>query len=96
MELKKKKENRTQKRKLVQNITEQLKENITMSVLAEGESLSNYNRKRLTLSFEPPPHAKRNKSHLPSERNGAMDELRNLPDGETINWSALARKHSIP
>ena len=73
-----------------------------MSVLAEGESLSSYNRKRLALSFEPPPQAKRKKSHSPSERNltgdieGAMDELRNLPEGETINWSALARKHSIP
>ena len=98
----KKREDRTQKRKLVQHITEQLKENITMSVLAEGESLSSYNRKRLALSFEPPPQAKRKKSHSPSEQNltgdvnGAMDEIRNLPDGERINWSALARKYNVP
>ena len=73
-----------------------------MSVLAEGESLSSYNRKRLALSFEPPLQAKKKKSHSPSEQNltgdvsGAMDELRNLPDGEKINWSAMARKYNIP
>ena len=72
-----------------------------MSVLAEGESLSSYNRKRLALSFEPPLQAKRKKSHSPSEQNltgdvsGAMDELRNLPDGEKINRSAMARKYNI-
>ncbi len=25
-----------------------------------------------------------------------MDELRSLPDGERVNWSALARKYNIP
>ena len=73
-----------------------------MSVLAEGESLSSYNRKRLALSFQPPPQAKRKKSHSPSEQNlagnvnGAMNEIRSLPDSERINWSAMARKYNIP
>ena len=73
-----------------------------MSVLAEGESLSSYNRKRLALSFqEPTPQAKK-KVNSPSEQNligdvdGAMDELKNLPEGERINWSAMARKYHIP
>ena len=70
-----------------------------MSVLAEGESLSSYNRKRLALSFQLPPQAKRKKSHSPSEQNlagnvnGAMDEI-SLPDDERINWSAMARKYN--
>ena len=74
-----------------------------MSVLAEGESLSSYNRKRLALSFQDPaPQAKRKKSHSPSEQNlrgdvdGAMDELKTLPEGDRINWSAMARKYHIP
>ena len=25
-----------------------------------------------------------------------MDEIRNSPDGERINWSALARKYNVP
>ena len=72
-----------------------------MSVLAEGESLASYNQKRLALSFEPSPQTKRRKSHSPSEQNvtgdvtGAMEELRNLPNGEKINWSAMARKYNI-
>ena len=70
-----------------------------MSVLPEGESLSSYNRKRLALPFQPPPQAKWKKSHPPSEQNlagdvnGALDEL---PDGERINWSDMARKYNIP
>ena len=74
-----------------------------MSVLAEGESLSSYNRKRLALSFQDPaPQAKRKKSLSSSEQNlrgdvdGAMDELKTLSEGERINWSAMARKYHIP
>ena len=48
----KKREDRTQKRQLTQHISDPFKENLTMSVLAEGESLSSYNRKQLALSFE--------------------------------------------
>ena len=51
----KKREDQTQK--LVQHITKQLKENITMSVLV-GKSLSSYNWKLLA-PFEPPPQAKK-------------------------------------
>ena len=96
----KKREDRIQKRQLTQHISDQLKENLTMSVLAEGESLSSYNRKRLALSFESATQPKRKKSHSPNELNltwdvdGAIDELQSLPEGETINWSAIARKYN--
>ena len=96
----KKHEDRTLKRKLKQHISDQLKENLTMSVLA-GESISSYNRKRLALSFhQPATQAKRKKSHSPNELSltwnvdGAIEELQSLPEGETVNWSAIARKYN--
>ena len=55
-----------QKRKLTCHISDQLKENLTMS---EGESLSNYNRKPLALSFEEATQLKRTKSHSPNKLN---------------------------
>ena len=48
----KKREDRKQKTK--KHIAKQLAENAAMSMLAEGESLSPYNRKRLSMSFEKP------------------------------------------
>ena len=78
-------EDRVQKRKLTQHISDQLKENLPMSVLAEGEWMSSYNHKRLALSFhQPATQAKRKKSHYPNELSltwdvdGAINELQNL------------------
>ena len=98
-----KKEERASKRKLVEHINQQQAKNTTMSVLAEAESLSSYNRKRLARSFETTESApKRPKSHSPSQRNltwdvhAAMEELENFPEDSIINWSAMARKYEIP
>ena len=73
------------------------------SVLAEAESLSSYNRKRLARSFESPESApKKSKSHSPKECSltwdvdAAMEELENFPEDSIINWSAMARKYEIP
>ena len=98
-----KKEERARKRKLVEYINQQQAKNTTMSILAEAESLSSYNRKRLACSFESPESApKRSKSHSPKECSltwdvdAAMEELENFPEDSIINWSAMARKYEIP
>ena len=95
----KKREDRKQKRKIVKDISKQLGENATMCVLAEGESLSAYSRKRLSMSFEKPERpAKRHKSHSPKEDNivwdvkGAVEFLQNFPEEKTINWTGVARR----
>lgn len=74
-----------------------------MSVLADAESLSSHNRKRLPRSFETPESApKRSKSHSPRECSltwdvdAAMEELENFPEDSIIYWSAMARKYEIP
>ena len=77
--------------------------NTTMTVLAEAESLSSYSRKRLALCFEKPGEpSKKRKSHSPSDCNSTWDvdaallELETFPEDQTINWSKMARKYSIP
>lgn len=93
--------NRKKKRKIVQEINQQLSKNATMSVLAEAESLSSYKRKRLSYSFDSPIPAKRSKSHSPNEKNldwditSAMEELQNFPKTEKINWSSMARRFNV-
>ena len=76
-----------------------LEKNATMCVLAEGESLSAYSRKRLSMSFQKPevPN-KRCKSHSPKEENihwdvnGAVAFLEHFPQEETINWTRVAKR----
>lgn len=99
----KKKRDRNQKRAIVQQISQHMKENMAMSVLAEAQSLSSYNRKRLALGFEKPSEpSKKHKSHSPSDSSLTWDvdsailELQSFPEDETINWSKMARKYSIP
>ena len=86
-------------REIVEQVSKHLKENITMTILAEAESLSSYRRKRLALRFEKPDQpSKKHKSHSPSDSNltwdvdGAMSELETFPEDQKINWSAMARK----
>jgi hypothetical protein len=51
-----------------------MKENTTMSVLAETQSLSSYNRKRLAMGFEKPSEpSKKHKSHSPSDSSLTWD-----------------------
>ena len=62
--IEKKKQNRALKRKIIQNINDQLKENISLTTLAESESMQAYKRKRFAMSFqEPPTSAKKAKLH---------------------------------
>jgi hypothetical protein len=99
----KKKKDRNQKRQIVKQISQHLKENTTMTVLAEAESTSSYRRKRLALCFEKPGQPnKKHKSHSPSDSkltwdvDAAMSELESFPEDQIINWSAMARKYNIP
>lgn len=86
-----------QKRK---QVNKQLGENATMNMLAEGESLSSYNRKRLSMSFKKPDTPnKRRKSHSPNEANNiswnvtaAVESLKDFPENEIVNWSAVAQR----
>ena len=97
-----KREQRSQKRKIVSEINDHFSKNATMSVLAEAESMASYSRKRLALSYERPTTPKRRKSHSPKEANmswdidGAMEELENFPPNQKINWSSMARMYEIP
>lgn len=82
------------------HITRQLGENATLTLLAEGESIS-YKRKRSTMSFETGP-AKKPKSHSPTldkhswSHDQAIAFLRAHPSGQKINWSEAARTIGIP
>ena len=77
-------------------ISYHLKENTTMTILAEAESLSSYRRKRLALGFEQPDKPKKHKSHSPSDSNltwdvdTALSELETYPEDQSINWSSMA------
>ena len=80
-----------------------MKENTTVTTLAEAKSLSSYNRKGMALCFEKPGEpSKKHKSHSPSdskltlEVDAALLELQAFSQGETINWSRMARKYSMP
>ena len=91
---------RRQKTKIVKYITKEMAKNATISVLAEGESLSAYSRKRLLMSFEKlDTPTKQKKSHYPKEQNiqwdvdTAIESLKDFPEKETINWTATAKKH---
>ena len=79
-------------------------------ILEEGLSLKGYNRIRLSESHETPKqkvervakHPPKKKTHSPSTRNitwdtdAVVNELKNWPHDKRVNWSELARKHSVP
>ena len=94
-----KREQRSQKRKIVSEINDHFSKNATMSVLAEAESMASYSRKRLALSYERPTTPKRRKSHSPKEANMSWDidgAIENFPPNQKINWSSMARMYEIP
>ena len=95
---KKKKKDRNQKRQIVKQISQHLREN-TMTLLAEAESTSNYRRKRLALCFvkrDQPSKKHKLHSKLTCDVDAAMSELESFPHDQIINWSAMARKYNIP
>ena len=62
----KKKKDCGQKRQIVKQITQHLKENTTMTLLAEAESTSSYRRKRLVLYLKSLINrAKKKTNHIP-------------------------------
>ena len=71
-------------------------------MLTEDESISSYQRKRLSQSFEKPPAPKRHKSHSPNfvrvqwDKEKVITDLKDYPTDKPINWSQFAREHSVP
>ena len=96
-----KKEKRTVLRECRNKVSTQMSQSAGLFTLAEDESLAKYQRKRLSQSFEKPPCPKKSKSHTPSSENtpwnkeNVLDDLNNHPPTQKINWSELARKHSV-
>ena len=86
----------------MQRINDQLSENLTMSVLAEAESLASYSRKLLLMSYDSPDVPNKRKSHSPSGVNQswsheeAMDHLQAFPTDQKINWTSSASALGIP
>lgn len=96
--------------KNVQHIEKQLQSRDATTIFEEGLSLKGYNRIRLSESHETPKQkvervAKHppNKKHilLPHEimtwdTDAVVNELKNSPHDKKVNWTELARKHSVP
>jgi len=77
-----KRENRNALRKLSNRVSQPMSTNATITTLPSGESLAQYNRKRMAMSFEVEPHTpKRRKTHSPLVENCIPDEdsLRTSP-----------------
>lgn len=97
----KKREQRSILRKCRDQVTEQMAETAALTTLAEDESLSRYQCKRLSQSFEKPSAPKKPRTHSPSIENITMDkeavlnDLRNFPLNTKINWSEFARSHGV-
>ena len=62
-----------EKVKIVTHINERFSQSVTMSVVAEAESLASYSRKILALSYDRPTTPKSRKSHSPREDNMTRD-----------------------
>ena len=94
-----KKEKRAILRQCRDKVSEQMAETAAISILAEDESISKYQRKRMLQSFEKPPHPKKAKSHTSAtthfDQDNVLEDLRNHPTSTKINWSELARKHGV-
>lgn len=92
-------------RELTKTVNDHFAEKATISMLTECESKRKYHRKRMAQSFCSPqeqPPAKKNKTHSPDFSNVTWDKeklqetIQNWPVGTNINWSAVAKEHSIP
>lgn len=106
----KKKMKRNIQRECRNTISQQYRETDALTVLAEGQSLSSYNRIRKAQSFESPsekqkrasekPH--KDRKHSPSfenvtwKKDEVLAALKDWPQDEKINWSKFAREHNIP
>ena len=71
-----KKQNRQKECKLVEHIGKEIAKDATIVTLGTGESFAQYNRKRMSMSFDKEPgpsQPKKRKSHSPND--------------ESINWN---------
>ena len=104
--LEKMKAKRQIQRECRDQISQQFHTTDALTVLAEAQSLASYQRQRLTQSFESPQctraRVSKAKKHSPKFENVQWDkehllvQLKNWPQGQIINWSALAREFNIP
>ena len=94
-----KRERRAILRKCRDQVSDQMAETAALSVLVEDESISKYQRKRLSQSFEKPPQPKKPRSHITTsvefDEEEVLKDLENHPSSTKINWSELARKHGL-
>ena len=85
------------------HVTQQMCKNAAITTLATGESLAQYHRKRMAMSFkydasEPPPKVP--KRHSPSypkcipNPDALLHDIENLPPGEYINWGQVVKEFS--
>ena len=100
--LQRKSENRERDRRQVKHIAKQMGQKATLVMLATGESMKQYQRKRMAMSFESSAAGpSKPKKHSPSDENCMWDtnavltDLRQWPPGVRINWSKFAREHNI-
>ena len=97
-----KREKRAVLRECRNAINKQFADTAAKTVLTEDESLSSYQRKRLSQSFEKPPEAKRHKSHSPNfdrvewDKEKVITDLKQYPKDKPINWSQFAKEHDVP
>lgn len=96
----KKKDKRKWQRNFRDSVNKQFSKNAGLSFLAENESFSGYQRKRLSQSFELKQPG-RIRSHVPSDEilsrysDAVLERVSLWPADKTINWSELARQCNI-
>ena len=97
-----KRERRAVLRECRNAINRQFADTAAKTVLTEDESVSSYQRKRLSQSFKKPPAPKRLKSHSPNfdrvewDKEKVIADLKEYPTDKLINWSQFAREHGVP
>ena len=88
------KKSQKQQRKISNHVTQQMCKNATITTLATGESLPQYHRKRMAMSFEydaSEPLPKVSKRHSQSHQkcipnpDALLYDIENFPSGEYIN-----------
>ena len=91
-------------RNIRNHLNQQLADKATISLLAENESVSKYSRKRKVQAFQTPPNNERpskKRKHSPCfdtviwDKEKVLENARNWPVGQKINWSQFAREHNV-
>ena len=94
----KKRKRRDMQRSVCSAINKTFAENAALSFLADNESFSGYQRKRLAQSFEQQVETPRPKkrhisnSFLEQYKDIVMEKVRQWPANRTLNWSEIGRQ----